>query len=299
MKKECKIVQDLLPSYVDKLTNEETNQYIEEHLKECKECQKVLENMKSNIEYKEQNDDGRKVKYFKKYKNKLTILKTIISIIIALWAVFVARNTIIVKQMAKKANETINRENYHITSYEYGIESYKKEEVFVLGDKRKVITTQYIDGKLSETITIGKKAEKDSYGTQYYLVNIYDNNENGKKVITNQKIGMVEEFSQPGWYENENNLLKTMYYSKFAVIKNEKYNDKNCYYIFNYKSPYNFYINGMIVDKETGLMIGSVLAGTNNEPDNQESNCVYEFNNVTDEDFIEPDITQYEVIENI
>lgn len=25
MKKECKIVQDLLPSYVDKLTNEETN----------------------------------------------------------------------------------------------------------------------------------------------------------------------------------------------------------------------------------------------------------------------------------
>ena len=43
MKKECKIVQDLLPSYVDKLTNEETNQYIEEHLKECKE---LLESVK-------------------------------------------------------------------------------------------------------------------------------------------------------------------------------------------------------------------------------------------------------------
>ena len=299
MKKECKIVQDLLPSYVDKLTNEETNQYIEEHLKECKECKAILKNMKSNIEYKEQDDDRKKVKYFKKYKNKLTILKTIISIIIALWAVFVARNTIIVNQMAKRANETINRENYHITSYKYGIESYKKEEVFVLGDKRKVITTQYIDGKLSETITIGKKAEKDSYGTQYYLVNIYSNSENGKKAITNQKMGMVEEFSQPGWYENENNLLKTIYYSKFAVIKNEKYNKKNCYYIFNYKSPYNFYINGMVIDKETGLMIGSALAGTNNEPDNQESNCVYEFNNVTDKDFIEPDINQYEVIENI
>ena len=298
MKKECKIVQDLLPSYVDKLTNEETNQYIEEHLKECKECKAILKNMKSNIEYKEQDDDRKKVKYFKKYKNKLTILKTIISIIIAFWAVFVARNTIIVKQMAKRANETINRENYHITSYEYGIESYKKEEVFVLGDKRKVITTQYIDGKLSETITIGKKAEKDSYGTQYYLVNIYSNSENGKKAITNQKMGMVEEFSQPGWYENENNLLKTIYYSKFAVIKNEKYNEKN-YYIFNYKSPYNFYINGMVIDKETGLMIGSALAGTNNEPDNQESNCVYKFNNVTDKDFIEPDINQYEVIENI
>ena len=105
MKKECKIVQDLLPSYVDKLTNEETNQYIEEHLKECKECKEckaILKNMKSNIEYKEQDDDRKKVKYFKKYKNKLTILKTIISIIIALWAVFVARNTIIVNKWQKK-----------------------------------------------------------------------------------------------------------------------------------------------------------------------------------------------------
>ena len=40
---------------------------------------------------------------------------------------------------------------------------YKKEEVFVLGDKRKVITTQYIDGKLSETITIGSNNYKLYY----------------------------------------------------------------------------------------------------------------------------------------
>ena len=30
---ECKIVQDLLPNYIENLTNEETNKYIEEHLK--------------------------------------------------------------------------------------------------------------------------------------------------------------------------------------------------------------------------------------------------------------------------
>ena len=42
--KDCKIVQDLLPSYIDGLTNEDTNQYIEEHLKECEECKKKLEN---------------------------------------------------------------------------------------------------------------------------------------------------------------------------------------------------------------------------------------------------------------
>ena len=36
----CKIVQDLLPNYIEKLTTEETNQFIEEHLKECDECKK-------------------------------------------------------------------------------------------------------------------------------------------------------------------------------------------------------------------------------------------------------------------
>ena len=41
-KRNCKIVQDLLPNYIEKLTNDETNKYIEEHLKECSECQKFL-----------------------------------------------------------------------------------------------------------------------------------------------------------------------------------------------------------------------------------------------------------------
>jgi len=44
-KRNCKIVQDLLPNYIEKLTNEETNHFIEEHLKECTECQQIFENM--------------------------------------------------------------------------------------------------------------------------------------------------------------------------------------------------------------------------------------------------------------
>ena len=34
MKKECKIVQDLLPNYLEKVTNEETNKFIKEHIVE-------------------------------------------------------------------------------------------------------------------------------------------------------------------------------------------------------------------------------------------------------------------------
>ena len=44
-KKDCKIVQDLLPNYIERLTNNDTNKYIEEHLNECEECKNIFENI--------------------------------------------------------------------------------------------------------------------------------------------------------------------------------------------------------------------------------------------------------------
>ena len=34
----CEIVQDLLPSYVDGLTSDETNEAIKDHLADCVSC---------------------------------------------------------------------------------------------------------------------------------------------------------------------------------------------------------------------------------------------------------------------
>ena len=45
----CSLIKDLLPSYIDELTSEETNKEIENHLSECEECKKVYESMKSDI----------------------------------------------------------------------------------------------------------------------------------------------------------------------------------------------------------------------------------------------------------
>ena len=46
--KECKIICDLLPSYIDELTTEDTNQYIQQHLGNCRDCKKALEEMKKD-----------------------------------------------------------------------------------------------------------------------------------------------------------------------------------------------------------------------------------------------------------
>ncbi|MCL2592990.1 MAG: zf-HC2 domain-containing protein [Defluviitaleaceae bacterium] len=48
MKIECDIIMDLLPLYYDGVCNESSKKMIEEHLKECKNCQEALEKMKNN-----------------------------------------------------------------------------------------------------------------------------------------------------------------------------------------------------------------------------------------------------------
>ena len=77
--KDCKIIQDLLPSYIDGLTNKETNKYIEEHLKKCDECKNTYENMKKELEVDTVKKDNREVKYIKKFSKKLRVLRIILS----------------------------------------------------------------------------------------------------------------------------------------------------------------------------------------------------------------------------
>lgn len=89
-KEKCKIVQDLLPNYIDKLTSEETNSFVEKHLEECNECHEIIENMKKDFE-KERNELNKKtIKYAKKYKRKVKHLWFIILLFILLFISIIA-----------------------------------------------------------------------------------------------------------------------------------------------------------------------------------------------------------------
>ena len=50
MKTECSVVRDLLPLYVEDMVSTETAQYVNEHLKNCNECQAELANLKEGAE---------------------------------------------------------------------------------------------------------------------------------------------------------------------------------------------------------------------------------------------------------
>ena len=46
---DCEVIQDLLPSYCDGVTSELSNKLVEGHLKKCKNCKNILEEMNKQI----------------------------------------------------------------------------------------------------------------------------------------------------------------------------------------------------------------------------------------------------------
>lgn len=79
-KEECKIIQDLLPNYIENLTSRETNEYIENHLKDCDECVKILKDMGEEITL-DKIDEKKKIDYLKKIKHRNKLIISIILII--------------------------------------------------------------------------------------------------------------------------------------------------------------------------------------------------------------------------
>ena len=46
MNKECSIVRDLLPLYVEQMVSADTGEFVKEHLEGCRECRGEYEQMK-------------------------------------------------------------------------------------------------------------------------------------------------------------------------------------------------------------------------------------------------------------
>ncbi len=83
--RDCKIVQDLLPTYIENLTNGVTNEFIEEHIAKCPECAQVLEDMNGDLKLEKINQDY-EINYLKKLKLKWVQSISIIGIVVVIIA---------------------------------------------------------------------------------------------------------------------------------------------------------------------------------------------------------------------
>lgn len=69
MNKKCDIVRDLLPSYIEKVTSDESNKFVEEHIAQCESCIIYLNDMNAEIELPDDVHIEERLKEKKPFKN--------------------------------------------------------------------------------------------------------------------------------------------------------------------------------------------------------------------------------------
>jgi len=148
-KRECQVIQDLLPNYIEKLTNEETNAFIEEHLKDCKECTSVLNKMKKSLQVDFEKINTKGIIFIKKYNKQLKLFRNLLLLVIATYMIIVGYRFAILTKIENKTTEYIaktqninNLTNYHSIS-----RSYKEDQIMI-------IETYLKDNKQLSTINI-------------------------------------------------------------------------------------------------------------------------------------------------
>lgn len=159
MKNECEIVQDLLFSYNDGILSASSKELVEEHLKGCNKCKKVLEEIQKDSK---EVVNKKEIDYLKKIKKKMktkSIWIIVISIILAILLIFniLVYNTY--RKYAKKMEILLDND---ITEEQlYNIEEYIKS-------KYPNIKMEYY----SEEDALEKI--KESFGDKAYLLDGYN-----------------------------------------------------------------------------------------------------------------------------
>lgn len=305
-KEKCKIVQDLFPNFIENLTNDETNKFIEEHLESCKDCKKVYENMKKDLNVDNKTKEKKKVKFLKKYRNKLRVLEIIILIIFIVFVINTGRKIYIIKDLNNKAEEYTSSTNYHRVIYTVDKGNYTKTEIFSLDDKKKIVsTTMSSDGKKKVVIMYGTKIEtvpdtqyvKTNPPIENYKQNIYIETETEKTARLNLDASVS--VAPQGAFWGLDNIGQLIVCAITTSINKTTFDGEECYYV---TGSTNILSNStMYVNKDTGLVI-SVMASEFKDADGNilrmpGAEYRFEFGTVTEDDFIEPDISEYEIVE--
>lgn len=128
MENKCKIVQDLLPTYIESLTSDESTKFIEEHLNSCNDCKKIYDNMKESLE-KEDVENTEIIKKIKKYKRRIKLIKTIFILAILAFPVYFIGHTAfkfyVIRNAYERNTNYKNFESFTVEYYDENVERYE------------------------------------------------------------------------------------------------------------------------------------------------------------------------------
>lgn len=214
------------------------------------------------------------------------ILKTILIILLVLFVLFLLhsfRNFMIIRKLQKSIEPYLSSTNYHLHS----INSQDNGDSIVM---------DYYKKGSKETSIIERVSEKNPTKISTYIndesVTTYIDTPSEKYVTPNRNI--VLSINIYNWCESDNNW-QTFLISAFCNIRTSKYNEKDCYIISNFFSPYFLYesfdSNLLYVEKDTGLLLKTQVGSMVSERS-------YEFNTVNDSFFVQPNISEYTLKED-
>ena len=307
-KKDCKIIQDLLPNYIDGLTNSETNEFIKNHLNKCNDCQKILDNMKKDFDLKSLKKDNCEVNYIKKFQNHLRTFQLILLIILLTFLLIIGRKVTILIDLKEKAENYANSSNYYMKISNYSssnliTETYRKDHQF-----KNIIAGSLIQYYKNGTLNV------------YHKNNDILLSEEAKEfyVTLNSSQGFFAPI--PSNIFSETSFLDLLKVATLSSISSEICNGKECYRIVfkEYTHDTKMWENApnyeeenlshciVYLNKTTGLPIRTILpAGRGDDYDPVKDygtdgirDYYYSFDTVTDKPFIEPDISQCEILQN-
>lgn len=237
-KNDCKIIQDILPNYADKMTSEATNELIEKHIEECAECNKKLKSMNKEIEEIESPEQKEEIKYlkgFKKRRRLIVIISIFITLGICVSSMFVKIPANIdkfnVEWVYVKDNVGINADTGESFSYktvefnvstEYENIKISGESTHYIGDKEIVIK---LKGSLPNAIDGGYYGIGGSPtvgGNDENIEKIYIEGAFGKrKLIWSKEMDVMTEEEWKKWY------IEDYIPSKLENTQGIYYKDKN------------------------------------------------------------------------
>lgn len=262
--KKCQIIQDLLPNYVENLTKPETNQLIEEHLKECPKCKEELIAMKNAIEVDRPERNKKEIKYIKKFSNKLRILKLTLLGVILLFTIIIGRRIIIISKLSNTAKEYTSQEhiNYHLKTEIYSEGNMQILEAYYKGETSILIQNNY-----SKNTGIVKQIHYHSNTEKFSII------DNGKEKLLREGTDFL--FSPLAF--KRNGFIEYLSLALSTDVRKTSLAGKECYLIKDEDIE-------LFIEAHTGLIIKTI-----NNSKNITTDYYCEFNTVTDNEINRPD----------
>lgn len=168
--RDCKIVQDLLPNYIENLTDKVTNEYIEEHIAKCPECAQALKDMNGEIKLEQIHQD-KEIKYLKGIRKRVIRTIAIVSLLIMIVAACVV-GYVYKKSQIQVNNYTFLKASYIKRNQEASITGEVYGSMMAVFDEKDVcISVRIVErGYTDEQMQIEKDRAKEN--EPYHYLNL-------------------------------------------------------------------------------------------------------------------------------